>query len=189
MAATDRIEYSMDMTILLAAILGNVCAWIVHVAVGRLHEKFLVHMAWGFVMSGAGLAVGCICLRLTNSAQNFITKADIFWTVALAVCGACVYYGMRHGRWHERAIIRKSFLLLTALAVEGLLGALFMIVVVLLLPLDLISSITRFYRMTFDEITFASFWITLLLLNLLRPLLAQNTQRFWNTRQPKSETK
>lgn len=155
----------MDMTILLAAIGGNVSAWLVHSVAWwlRLHGLKWIGV-FGFVC-GAPLAFICfIALLLGLIAWQWV------WLFIL-VLGI----GRLQSRWIKEETA-PVFFAVWALFAEALL-AFFLYAV-------LMTFVAPVPTRQFEDIYFWTFSATLLFLALFRPLVVRYSQRFCNLTRP-----
>ena len=163
LAASDIIEYSIDMTFFLALIGGNVSAWLVHCAAWwlRLHSLKWIGV-FGF-LCGAPLASLSLMALLSGW---FVWQW--MWLLLLGI-------GWLQSRWIEEETA-PMFFAVWALFAEALLAFfLYAVLMTFVAPVSIRQ---------FEDIYFWTFLATLLLLAVFRPLVVRYSQRFRNLIRP-----
>ena len=155
------------MTIFLAVILGNVLAWLVHGVAWwlRLHK-----LEW----SGG---LGCLCgfplaflsVLLIVPVSKLTWWLLLLWLVIIAI-------GLLQSRW-LREEAPQYFLAIWSAFAEFVLA----LVVSISISFTFVSS-RHLYQVV--DIYGLSFWLTLLLLAIFRPLVVRYSQRFRNLIRP-----
>ncbi len=176
------------MTILLAAILGNVGAWMVHGLTWRWRERAVLSISLLGMLCAFFLALGTWTMTETTlywahlhairqkkpydsgGLWSLLIGEGVLWLLLIAL-----------GFWHRRFLRKEQgeviWLAFFAIFTETA------IAILLFLRFTLIP-ISNQAEMQAHDVFSLVFWNTWLLLTIFRPLVARYSQRFWKLIRP-----
>lgn len=170
------------MTILLAALLGNVCAWCVHVFTWWLRERHFKIAAFIGVLLGIGYTMALI-LIINNDSKIAGRRTDFSIASIITSWAAFLMFGWLQSYYSSLYSYKRMLMMSAAFAAEfvaALLayGAVFLAPIYIKFPL--------LFEITGEGVFSTLFWITLLFLAIFRPLVVRYASLFRELMRSKS---